>query len=231
MPRYDGRIEQGQSLRTAISASAWNRAQDAADIVLGQRYGVQAGVAPPSPLQHVVVRMPLAAAIGLENQIDLTVGHSVGLPSVGTRHSILNKNLSFLGGNAWNPGNAEQNRVADENDLAAAFGSTQWMDIPDIGMANEQFGIVESINRDEENNLCFARLIVGGVFMCRAIAWAPADRLMGPPPVPAQEAARQLWRPYATMAPVGPASVIATGAWYRLGANPWPRVYECLVRL
>jgi hypothetical protein len=43
MPRQDGRIEQGQSLRSAISARAWNRAQDAADIVLGQRYGTMAG--------------------------------------------------------------------------------------------------------------------------------------------------------------------------------------------
>lgn len=43
MPRQDGRIEQGQSLKTAISARAWNRAQDAADIVLGQRYGSTAG--------------------------------------------------------------------------------------------------------------------------------------------------------------------------------------------
>lgn len=37
--RRDGRIEAGQPLRTAISAAAWNRAQDAADIVLGQRPG------------------------------------------------------------------------------------------------------------------------------------------------------------------------------------------------
>lgn len=37
--RRDGRIEPGQPLGTAISARAWNRAQDAADIVLGQRPG------------------------------------------------------------------------------------------------------------------------------------------------------------------------------------------------
>ena len=35
--RKDGRIESGQKLSTAISARAWNRAQDAADIVLGER--------------------------------------------------------------------------------------------------------------------------------------------------------------------------------------------------
>lgn len=38
MPRNDGRLEFGQPLREAISARAWNRAQDAADIVLGEQY-------------------------------------------------------------------------------------------------------------------------------------------------------------------------------------------------
>jgi hypothetical protein len=36
MPRQDGRIEPGQKLSKAISARAWNRAQEAADIVLGR---------------------------------------------------------------------------------------------------------------------------------------------------------------------------------------------------
>lgn len=35
--RQDGRVEPGQRLSTAISARAWNRAQDAADVVLGER--------------------------------------------------------------------------------------------------------------------------------------------------------------------------------------------------
>lgn len=40
MPRADGRIEPGQPISSAISARAWNRAQDAADIVLGDRYSI-----------------------------------------------------------------------------------------------------------------------------------------------------------------------------------------------
>lgn len=48
MPRPDGRIEPGQPLRGAISARAWNRAQDAADIVLGAYAGTEGGV-PGSP--------------------------------------------------------------------------------------------------------------------------------------------------------------------------------------
>lgn len=41
MPRKDGRVERGQKLSTAISARAWNRAQDAADIVLGERLSIE----------------------------------------------------------------------------------------------------------------------------------------------------------------------------------------------
>ena len=43
MSRPDGRIEKGQRLKTAISARAWNRAQDAADIVLGATPGIAIG--------------------------------------------------------------------------------------------------------------------------------------------------------------------------------------------
>ena len=49
MPRPDGRIESGQPLRGAISARAWNRAQDAADLVLGAYAGTEGG-APGSPV-------------------------------------------------------------------------------------------------------------------------------------------------------------------------------------
>jgi hypothetical protein len=43
MARPDGRIEKGQRLSSAISARAWNRAQEAADRVLGAGTGVEAG--------------------------------------------------------------------------------------------------------------------------------------------------------------------------------------------
>ena len=49
MPRPDGRLEPGQPLRGAISARAWNRAQDAADLVLGAHAGTEGG-APGSPV-------------------------------------------------------------------------------------------------------------------------------------------------------------------------------------
>lgn len=47
MPRNDGRVEKGQSLKTAISARAWNRAQDAADKILGASAALEAGETVP----------------------------------------------------------------------------------------------------------------------------------------------------------------------------------------
>jgi hypothetical protein len=40
--RPDGRVEPGQRISSAFSARAWNRAQDAADIVLGAKTGTTA---------------------------------------------------------------------------------------------------------------------------------------------------------------------------------------------
>lgn len=45
MARNNYRIEKGQRLSSAVSATAWNRAQDAADIVLGVQVGATGDVA------------------------------------------------------------------------------------------------------------------------------------------------------------------------------------------
>lgn len=77
MPRQDGRIEQGQSLKSAISARAWNRAQDAADIVLGQRYGFAAGPITTSQLPSVRARLADKGWYGQVRTFSLS-----GFPSV-----------------------------------------------------------------------------------------------------------------------------------------------------
>lgn len=75
--RRDGRVEPGQPVRTAFSAGAWNRAQDAADVVLGQRDGFDAdgpiyGSAPYTALPcknvsgQTVPRWGVLAITGLE---------------------------------------------------------------------------------------------------------------------------------------------------------------------
>lgn len=52
--RRDGRVEPGQKLSSAFSARAWNRAQDAADVVLGERTRFGAGTPAGSPHRIVV---------------------------------------------------------------------------------------------------------------------------------------------------------------------------------
>lgn len=55
MARADGRVQPGQRVDTAFSARAWNRAQDAADIVLAAQRGVEAGGWGPSVAPYAVM--------------------------------------------------------------------------------------------------------------------------------------------------------------------------------
>jgi hypothetical protein len=64
MAAPDGRIERGQPLESAISARAWNRAQDAADIVLGARVGMSA-LSPRTPAPPFV-SLPCKNASGID---------------------------------------------------------------------------------------------------------------------------------------------------------------------
>ena len=59
MAKPDGRIEKGQPLNRAISARAWNRTQDAADLVLGASPGFEAesGGAFQSPYSRIMVHL------------------------------------------------------------------------------------------------------------------------------------------------------------------------------
>ena len=58
MAKPDGRVERGQSLRKAISATRWNDLCDAADLVHGRRGGVTAGEAAGGhrPYSYVIAR-------------------------------------------------------------------------------------------------------------------------------------------------------------------------------
>lgn len=75
MARSDGRIESGQRLTSAISARAWNRAQEAADLVLGRQPAVQGGPVNVLSLPCVKVRLPSVGNFGevrvLDNAVDL----------------------------------------------------------------------------------------------------------------------------------------------------------------
>lgn len=84
MRRKDGRIEPGQSLRGAISARAWNRAQDAADVVLGGRPGFASDGVQGIRGPYDVVRYRFRYPIGTDEQNKdrvLKVHHVDALPS------------------------------------------------------------------------------------------------------------------------------------------------------
>jgi len=87
--RNDGRIEPGQKLSTAISARAWNRAQDAADIVLNQRtgFGAQAG---RGFTQSLVV--PASVTTSIQN---VGIGHVVRINGYAGRTPDLIEDETF----------------------------------------------------------------------------------------------------------------------------------------
>lgn len=71
--RADGRIQPGQKLATAISARAWNRAQDAADIVLGQGEDLAA-----DPLRDYQGRVVVKCAVTVSTpNLTLGLGHII----------------------------------------------------------------------------------------------------------------------------------------------------------
>jgi hypothetical protein len=74
MGRQDGRIEKGQSLRSAISARAWNRAQDAADVVLGAVTQTEAGesAAVPQASNVLLVRNVSGSDVQIHGVLQIT---------------------------------------------------------------------------------------------------------------------------------------------------------------
>ena len=72
MAKPDGLIEKGQRLASAISARAWNRAQDASDIVLGVRPGLEAGNS--SAPAHYLGKTTAAWTKGTSQTITLWAG-------------------------------------------------------------------------------------------------------------------------------------------------------------
>lgn len=72
MPRNDGRLEPGQRLNGAISARAWNRMLDAADVVLGDRYGQTADG--PGGSVHYLAKTTAAWTKGTSQTLNLWAG-------------------------------------------------------------------------------------------------------------------------------------------------------------
>jgi hypothetical protein len=112
MPRQDGRIEPGQKLSKAISARAWNRAQEAADIVMGSRQGFTAnsysfgtmGIVVPCLVSTTVSPVILGAVVELSNASAYRTPASnpsgaPGVQSISASVVVPQSFSNYLGGN------------------------------------------------------------------------------------------------------------------------------------
>ena len=235
MPKPDGRIEKGQRLSSAISARAWNRAQDAADRVLGVGTGFAAESTEQDRVDYITVSMNKGSVDGRTsdwpNHIEQNPqGHKLqvgfGMPlefdnlSIGPASTVKNElptvkeNLSKL-------------RTFDTRD--------PWINTQSFYYNNERFGIITNVAVEpatEETPARYVmRMAVGGVFVCRCLAFALSTRLIGPVSVPGNPDVRSLWYPYPVTSPVGSVRVLAYGNYVKLTSNDWPRIYEVMVRM
>lgn len=111
--------------------------------------------------------------------------------------------------------------------------SSRWLDFYGTGYGNEAaetFGVISDISNDDSHY--FVKVIVGGVFQCRVVAYSDSgNRVLGPPPRGGSDEIKAMWRPYLMTSPAGPGRILSVGNCYKLGATDWPRVYEAIVRL
>lgn len=119
MRRKDGRIEPGQSLRGAISARAWNRAQDAADVVLGRSASFAAAAIRYDSLPRLIIRL---RSPGFFGEVKRLYGFSQGTASA----SMMDVSAA--------PEDNQWNYSEDEKRLPA-FGELYWTG----GTGNVQF--------------------------------------------------------------------------------------------
>jgi hypothetical protein len=126
--RRDGRIDPGQKLGKAISARAWNRAQDAADIVLGQAPGVTAETGKTGrELNVILVRndsgedVPIHGVLGLSAPaIDPAGGELTGTSAADSRAKQLSESVIMVG--VAPAGNTSRFCVTLEPIAAGGFG-------------------------------------------------------------------------------------------------------------
>jgi len=226
MGRPDGRIEKGQRLATAISARAWNRAQDAADRVLGAAPGVEAG-ATVTDGNTIVVR--IAQGWPTLNHTPLAVGHGISIPlNRGTQTLLLTTSKNTTG-------SATSKVVSSEDDLVQ-FSTT---DTPCFTIESgttdtslgSRCGIIESVSALADGYYtCTVR--VRGLVRCRVLLLQAGASVSPPPPYPTNAGLQSFWRRYLMATEYGYGAILGLGARYRLnGNNAYPAIAEAVVNL
>lgn len=133
MNRGDGRLEPGQPLAGAITARAWNRAQDAADIVLGATPGTALNEALiTSRLPCVTARLSRQSAFGQVVVLKETQALESGYNPVEAIHIESEKQESFS--------DAEK-ALLGFTLLESVLSGSQNEDNEDADLDNQAFGI------------------------------------------------------------------------------------------
>jgi len=221
MARPDGRIEKGQRLSSAISARAWNRAQEAADRVLGVTPGIEAA-ATSGNLRAVTIAARWSKT-NANSRMAQWPSHIQALPEGHKLH--IGFSVPLLNEVYLNAGSVAKNAIGD----LAVTVLDPFLTLGLVFNGSEHFGVIQSVSEDESYyNLT---LVIGGVFVCRCLSFAISDRLAGPAGIPVNENIKPLWYPYPVMSPAGSAKVLAVGNYWKPTGNEWPRIYEVLVSM
>jgi hypothetical protein len=229
MAKPDGRIEKGQRLGSAISARAWNRAQDAADIVLGVRPGVEAGQQLAQSIDHVVVR--ISQNYPRVSQTPIEVGHGIALP-------LMAFAAGTLATQSTNPVALSSTvTVTDAESDLPAYDSYGIPVITLAGSTPETFigsrcGIIESVS-SLADGFYTCRVRVRGIARCRVLLLQSGNAVSPPPPYPSDSDLQPFWRRYLTATDYGQGAILATGARYRMRGRSFgfPAIAEALVML
>ena len=149
MERQNGRVEPGQRMR-GMSARAWNRAQDAADIVLGASPGVSAD-------SQSYTSAPFTSVLAKRDGLDMTMGYAYSISGMETsvdnmwQMPVLKTSTPYYGGSivqycvAVEPIGADKVgrvavdgvvpawvRIQDESHTCANYGSWGGGDTPSL---------------------------------------------------------------------------------------------------
>lgn len=226
MARPDGRIEKGQRLGSAISARAWNRAQDAADVVLGVTPGFEVTSAPVTR-DSVVIRV--SQNYPTLDHTPLAVGQGISIPlnrSTNTRLLPIAKNLQ---------GSEGSRTVNSEDDLpqfSAVEPTALTIESNDTDVSlGSRCGVIESVSALVDGYYtCVVR--VRGLIRCRVLLLQAGASVSPPPPYPTNATLRTYWRRYLMATEYGYGSILGIGARYRMnGTNTYPAIAEAVVNL
>ena len=238
------KIAKGDPLFDSITATGWNRAQDAADHVLGQKLEVKRGEASVPPQKFTQFCNVLISTNDWNseiNKIPSTSNFGVGSAIPLMNRMYTQSACKFVPngrGINWdyvdNEYELDRYQVFHKEFIGSFVHSNFAMQNADnFGVVTQDLGYVDKTLRGRSTETYRAfRAIVKGIFKCRVYAFALSDRCTGMMTVP-DASNRYLHRSYPTVSNNGSARVLGFGRYWSLtgGSSGWPRVYEAILEL